>query len=386
MVYYLKKKPFRNCCPPIPKHKPPGPQEPGNMIEFNCPESNGNTLTVGKSGQPTFNFSSIQTAINAAVSGDIITVDPGTYLEQITIPAGKDNLTIVSRTPLGAIIKPPQGGLTGNLSILTINAKCTSIIRFKISGPSTLQGNLKNGILVTNDGSAIIFNTEVTEIRDNPLTNLQQGTGINIDGGSARIINNTISNYQLTGIRVNGQNSSSTISRSIISGVGPTNVIIQNGIQISCGARAFIESNIIVKNGYTGQGFVSAGILLFQVNNINVLDTRSSTNNAGIYLATTTSSRVQQSAFTNNQFGIFVTADSVRNVFTRDQARSNSIFDVEDDSIGKQNSYPRIVCQTDNKNGAICRPQMKAKKPKPSTVLDTTVTGDISKNLSFSVD
>ncbi|MBR8645748.1 hypothetical protein KEH51_22365 [[Brevibacterium] frigoritolerans] len=74
---------------------------------------------------------------------------PGTYPEQITIPAGKDNLTIISQTPQAAIITPPPIGLIGNFSIVTVNARCTTISGFTITGPSTTQGNLRNGIFVT---------------------------------------------------------------------------------------------------------------------------------------------------------------------------------------------------------------------------------------------
>jgi parallel beta-helix repeat protein len=312
-------------------------------------------------------------------------VSPGTYLEQITIPTGKDNLIINSSSRLGAIIKPPPGGLTGNLSILTINAKCTRFANFTISGPSTTKGNLRNGILVTKDGSAIILNTLVTDIRDNPLSDLQQGTGINVDGGAATIISNTISNYQLTGIRVDGQNEfRSTIFNSVITGVGQTNVIIQNGIQISRGAGAFIQSNDISRNYYTGQGFVSTGILLFQLDGrVNVSDNRSFNNNVGIYLATTTRSNIIQNVFTKNQIGIFVSSDSGGNIFTRNQARFNTIFDVVDNSVGTSNIYRNNVCETDNKNGSICGSHLGPKKPKSKTASGSE---RIINGLSINVD
>ncbi|WP_088044283.1 hypothetical protein [Bacillus sp. EAC] len=331
----MKKKPLQRCCPPVPvprlpKHKSPGPHEPGFPSDLDCPDPTDNTITVGPAGPPTFDFSTIQAAIDAANNGDTISVSAGTYLEQITIPAGKDNLIIVSSRQTRAIIKPPPGGLTGNLSILTINAKCTRFANFNISGPSTTPGNLKNGILVTKDASAIITNTVISEIRDNPLSDLHQGTGINVDGGAAKIISNTVSNYQLTGIRVNGQNKSeSTIFNTVVTGVGPTNVIVQNGIQISRGARAWIQSNLIRKNFYTGQGFVSTGILLYQIEDrVVVVENGASNNNAGTYLATTTRSNFGKNIFTNNQFGIFVTPDSVSNIFSRGQASRNTIFDV----------------------------------------------------------
>lgn len=39
------------------------------------------TLTVGPGGPPTYNYATIQAAINAAVPGDVISIAPGTYIE-----------------------------------------------------------------------------------------------------------------------------------------------------------------------------------------------------------------------------------------------------------------------------------------------------------------
>jgi pectin methylesterase-like acyl-CoA thioesterase len=40
-------------------------------------------------------FITIQGAVDVANSGDNVKVCPGTYREQVTIPAGKDKLTLV---------------------------------------------------------------------------------------------------------------------------------------------------------------------------------------------------------------------------------------------------------------------------------------------------
>jgi hypothetical protein len=325
-------------------------------------------------------------------------VFPGTYPEQVTIPAGKDNLTIRSQTPQAAIITPPPGGLVGNLSIVTINAQCTRITGFTITGPSTFQGNLRNGIFVTNGGSAVIDNNVITDIRDNPLSGLQQGTGINVDTGSALIVSNTITNYQKTGIRVNGVGSCSTVFGNTVTGVGPTPIIAQNGIQISRGATAIVRNNTVTGNIFTGPGGdISTGILLFQevaTAPVCIEFNSLSNNDAGLVLATTIGALVQGNNSSNNtQLGIFVQSDSVNNVFIRNTALNNPTFDIEDDSVGllsamTGNIYLCNTCETDNKNGAICASMspFPTTEPTSESILEAFLPGGVLSDPSVSVE
>src|SRR5437588_12287845 len=67
---------------------------------------NGTPTPPGTScSQPGYNR--IQDAVNAATAGDLINVCPGTYREQVVIPAGKDSLTLRSVVPLAAVIQAP---------------------------------------------------------------------------------------------------------------------------------------------------------------------------------------------------------------------------------------------------------------------------------------
>ena len=77
--------------------------------------SNGQTLWVNDdapalppgNGCPRPDYNSIQAAVTAAAPGYRINVCPGTYVEQVTIPAGKDNLWLQSIGRWQAVIKAP---------------------------------------------------------------------------------------------------------------------------------------------------------------------------------------------------------------------------------------------------------------------------------------
>jgi pectin methylesterase-like acyl-CoA thioesterase len=66
--------------------------------------SSANMLTVDDGLDcPNAQFSSIQDAVTAASPGAMIKVCRGTYTEQVTIPAGKDGLTLYSVPDLQAV-------------------------------------------------------------------------------------------------------------------------------------------------------------------------------------------------------------------------------------------------------------------------------------------
>src|SRR3989440_9889543 len=56
---------------------------------------------------PNWQFNRIQDAVDAATPGAMIKVCRGTYQEQVTIPAGKNDLTLFSVGDLQAVIKAP---------------------------------------------------------------------------------------------------------------------------------------------------------------------------------------------------------------------------------------------------------------------------------------
>src|SRR5262249_10554824 len=136
---------------------------------------------------------------------------------------------------------------------------------FTITGPGHGQfRDLKSGVFVEGGGSATIQNNTITSIQDNVFNGGQEGTAIRVGRssgsgtattGTATILNNNISGYQKDGIDVTNTGSSATVSSNIITGAGPTNVVAQNGIEFSLGARGTATNNTVSNNVFTGPDF-----------------------------------------------------------------------------------------------------------------------------------
>jgi parallel beta-helix repeat protein len=381
------------------------------------------TLHVGPS---TGEFHTIQSAVTGAHTGDKILVDPGTYQEQVTFPAAEHDIKLVSTSPLAAVIKAPAA-MTGSKAIVDVmGAKDVTIDGFTITGPGGgPSDSIRYGIRIDSGGSATIIGNHITQIKDTPLSVSQTGIAILVGHqdeattGNATIVHNTIDNYQKGAIQISNVGSCAEIEDNTIVGVGPTDIIAQNGIQVDGGANAEISENVISGNIYTPQTFASSGILLFNPGAVTVDHNTLSQNDVGIWvigatgteidhnqvsgsafngiiLDTTTRANVRYNQTNNNGSGfhdslsgfsdggialynsskntidhntsknnqgdgIFVDSLSTNNMFRDNQMTGNTIFDAEDLSVGGRtagtaNRWKNNQCNSDNKGGAICGP------------------------------
>ncbi len=218
-------------------------------------------------------YPTIQEAINAVENGDIVLVNPGTYVENINFN-GKNitvaslfltthDTTYISQT----IIDGNQDG-----SVVTIGCSNDSI--------STLSGfTIKNGLATYGGGIRINFLTSPT-IKDNMISNnqAQYGGGIYNDCGSPLIKNNIIKdNYStfvggiiayggdikiIENIIVNNQGSGIHIESTYYNILIENNIISNNygstfggGICIDCEvAGTRIRNNLIINNSSISTG------------------------------------------------------------------------------------------------------------------------------------
>jgi len=344
---------------------------------------------------PTATFTSIQSAVAAASAGDTIKVCAGTYIEQVTITAGKDGLELRSMPPLAATIKAPVLMLDPKAIVHISGADDVTIRDFTISGPGGSGcDSIRYGIRVDGDGSAKIRGNHITMIHDTPFSGCQNGNAIQIgrqfegQTGSAEITNNGIDKYQKSGIVVDNVGSNATIRNNLILGVGPTITIAQNGVQVSRGATASVEKNDISDNLYAPMTVVSTGVLLFQPGAaVDVGHNKLRRNDESIFSISAVGPKIQHNDIADNTFdgiglddtsgaavehnssegngfdGIWVSSTSANNTMAHNKMKNNTEHDAHDDSVGTgtggtANTWTKNKCGSpnkDNKGGALCK-------------------------------
>jgi parallel beta-helix repeat protein len=237
------------------------------------------TLNVTPSGflnnQPV--FSSIQAAVNAAVPGDTVLVQPGTYPEQVLIT--KDNITVMSATPRQAIIRGLfTNELSGNKALVEVTGSGDVVNGFTVSGPiADALGGVNFGVYVHGTGDTI-SNNDVRQI--NGFDGIKTGEGIQVGlssvmasrinlsatTGTAFVRDNTIEYFQDGGIVVENAGSSAVVQRNTVTAQANAN-FATNCIQFSDGATGVAEDNSVTGSLFTGVNnvvsFEATGILLY---------------------------------------------------------------------------------------------------------------------------
>lgn len=274
-----------------------------------CPAGSANASAPGcVSG-----YTTISSAITAASAGSVIFVQSGTYTEQVVIDK---SLTLMGAGSASTTIKAPSTlvpDLDGNLDLVVVEGSSTvaNISGFTITGPgSSVCNSINYGIYVRGGATANISHNVITNISDSPLGGCQNGVAIRVGSkakgqtGTAKITNNTISNYQKGGIVIDNAGSYADIQGNVVQGIGDTPLIAQNGIQISRGATATIANNTVSGNFWTGT---------YGGSNDPISDPNADSS-AGIllYLAGTTT--ISNNQITDNQLGIASVASTSLNI------------------------------------------------------------------------
>lgn len=226
--------------------------------------------TVGPG--PTYSYSTIQAAIDAASPGDIIQVAAGTYTEQVLI--NKDNLTITGAGIGQTIIKSPA---TLAASFGTPGIKKAVVCAHTINNVNlsnlTIDGDGKGnanaafvGLAFWNAGGTV-NDVNVIGVRNTPFDGAQHGVAVyayNDTGGPYTITINgmDIYDFQKNAMALMGTGLTIDLDNIDVTGAGPTSVTAQNGIQIGYGANGTADNCTIDGIVWVGPTWTASGILL----------------------------------------------------------------------------------------------------------------------------
>jgi parallel beta-helix repeat protein len=302
---------------------------------------------------PTAAYTSIQAAVNAAKSGDIIRVCAGTYHEQVVI--GK---SLSLEADNGVIVIPSDvvanaAGLSSAEPIATIvlvkNADNVSLQGFIVDGSAnglTACGPTLIGILYQ-DASGSIAHNAVRNVRlANDLTGCQSGLAIDVESSSSgqssvTIADNSVDGYQKNGITADEPGTEVFVTNNAVTGLGPTTGAAQNGIQIGFGAQGRVTNNVVADNIYspcesaTNCPSNATGILIYQSDGVRVERNTVGSNQVGIFVAANNGNIAGNTVFHS------VALDGIALVGNGNSVSSNDISTSDDAAVyiqGNQNT------------------------------------------------
>jgi hypothetical protein len=224
----------------------------------------------------------VQRGVAAAVTGDTVNVEDGSYASQVSI-VGKD-ITLQGQSQLNTIIHPTASlaseftlGSDHEFPIVYVNNSTSTITSLTVEGQD--QGNAYAdgfiGVAFNNAGGTIDHVT-VTGIRNNPFNGVQNGVAIRANNADAaprtlNVTNNTVSLYQKNGMTLSGSGLTLSVTGNTVTGAGITPAIAQNGIEVTGGATGDISGNTVSGNEYSGTGSGSDWITQTQSTGILML-------------------------------------------------------------------------------------------------------------------
>lgn len=190
------------------------------------------------------NFATIGEALEAAHHGDTIQVEPGEYRESIRFPGG---ITLVSRRPREAVIRPPADATSGWTAIEADGVTGGRIAGFRLVGDSA--GSLWIGVRLRH-ATLELDNLEISGAEEAAVA--LQGRG------SAVIRAGYFHDNPGFGVLVSG-GSTPDLLHNVIIGNGTRPGRLKAGLHFEEGARPVLFGNIVANNGVDGISGLPAG-------------------------------------------------------------------------------------------------------------------------------
>jgi nitrous oxidase accessory protein NosD len=167
-------------------------------------------------------------------------------------------------------------------------------------------------------------------------------------------VNSSIHDYQKNGITGNEPGTRIRATGNVVTGIGPTSGAAQNGIQIGFGATGQIDRNVVINHiwspcvSVSECGFVAAGLLIVNTNNVSILGNTVGKNQCGICLSSPLSSGIDDGQVNDSHVignTVFDTEvfDGIALTGNNNRVRLNTITDSERSAIFLQGDNNRIL-------------------------------------------
>jgi hypothetical protein len=236
----------------------------------------GQTLAADLQVGPGELYTDIQSAVDAAASGDVIHIAAGTYVEQVII-VGKD-LTLSGAGQGATVIESPAeleilySTSFDHYPVVGIMDAEVALADLTIDGAGQGNDHVRfTGAEYHNAGGSV---TDVTflRVRNTPFSGAQHGVSLYLynDDANARAFTAervTVEDFQKNAMALNavaGAPLALAVIDCEVTGAGPTNVTAQNGIQVSGpDIVATITGNTVRDIAWDGPQWTASGILLY---------------------------------------------------------------------------------------------------------------------------
>ncbi len=255
----------------------------GGKLFVNATTGNdGNTCTTATSACQT-----ISDALALAVNGSKIDVAAGSYPEQLVISKSVSIIGTANQTTIDPSTLPMSDSDTDSpqaqyaIVDVTSGAK-VKLTNVKIDGQaaqSQFTGCADDFVGVYyHDASGTMSGDTVTNIELPPaLFGCQDGLGVYVasDAGFTSKVSmskDVVTAYDKNGITCDDAGTTCTITGSTVTGIGPTGLVAQNGIQFYDAFSGSVTGNTVSGDTYTGGTYSAAGLLLISTGSLDRLD------------------------------------------------------------------------------------------------------------------
>lgn len=216
-----------------------------------APVAGGNGTSCAKPG-----FNTVQAAVTAAPDWATVKVCAGTYTEQVeitksltitgtggpvtlTLPASPANSVACARNPGSS-----QYGVDvcGN-----IHVTLSHLIIHSAWAQGTCNDDI-DAVFVAGGATLYFADSAITAAGGVPLNGCQGGVGVLVWDGHLKMWHDAVAGYQKNGISIENAGSTAVIGDVRVTGIGPTDQIAQNGIEIAFGAWGSITGSKVSGN------------------------------------------------------------------------------------------------------------------------------------------